>query len=140
MENIRRRKIPILVEIEHLIQSPVLGEITDDMLQTHIQAFVDSVFVNVPLIAEEGDFFNLVNPKVFMTKEQLDLFTFDKIPTDDASILADFERDGTDVKYLAYEKRCRELENEGCDRSDAQGIAGTEGLDPDFPQSKKTLG
>lgn len=139
MENIKRRTIPILIDVENLIQSPVLGEITDDMLQTHIQSFVDSVFVNVPLVEEEGDFFNLINPQVFITKEQLNLFAFEKIPTDDASILADFERDGTDIKYLAYEKRCRELENEGCDRSDAQGIAGEEGLDPDFPSPDSSI-
>lgn len=139
MENLNRRKIPILFELEHLIQSPVLGTITDEMLQSHIQTFFDNIFVRVPLFEEEGDFYNLINPQVFITKEQLSLFATDKIPTDDESILADFERDGTDIKYLDYEKRCRELENEGCDRSDAQCIAGAEGLDPDFPSPDSSI-
>ena len=52
------------------------------------------------------------------------------IPTDDASIIADFKIIGVQdyARWLPYERRVRELENEGLTRSDAQGVADAEGL------------
>ena len=134
MEN-TKRTVAIIIDVEHLKTSSVFGEITDELLREQLQGWVDSLFINTPIYEEHGDFYTASNPRVVLTQSELDTVYIvpeeDKIPTDDASILADFERDGTDVKYLAYEKRCRELENEGLTRSDAQGVASAEGLDPD---------
>lgn len=143
MANIKRT-VAIIVEVEHLKSSSVFGEITDEWLRESFQAWMDSVFVHTPIYEERGDFYTVSKPRIVLKQSELDTVCIvdeaDKLPTDDESILADFAKDGTPEKYLAYEKRCRELENEGCTRSDAQGIAGAEGLDPDFPQIGRSAG
>ncbi|RUP38916.1 MAG: hypothetical protein EKK63_11145 [Acinetobacter sp.] len=134
MEN-TKRTVAIIIDVEHLKTSSVFGEINDELLREQLQGWVDSLFIKTPIYEEHGDFYTASNPKVVLTQSELNTVYIipeeDQIPTDDASILADFERDGTDIKYLAYEKRCRQLENDGLTRSDAQGVAGAEGLDPD---------
>lgn len=109
MENTIKRTVAIVVEVEHLKNSSVFGEITDEMLREHLQAWVDSLFIKTPIYEERGDFFTASEPGIIMTQAQLDtLFIVaeeDKLPTDDETILADFAKDGTPVKYLAYEKR-----------------------------------
>ena len=143
MEN-TKRTVAIIIDVEHLKTSSVFGEITDELLREQLQGWVDSLFIKTPIYEEHGDFYTASNPKVVLKQSELDTVCIVdevvKLPTDDESILADFAKDGTDIKYLEYEKRCRELENEGCTRSDAQGIAGAEGLDPDFPQIGKSAG
>jgi hypothetical protein len=122
MENIINRQVTITFDLKHLINSPVLGEVTEEMLKEHIQTYFASVCVDVPIVEAEGDFFSITNPDVEIGEEN--------IPTDDESIVADLEREGIPLSYLPYEKRCRELENKGIPRSDAQGIAESEGLHP----------
>jgi len=143
MANIKRT-VAIIVEVEHLKNSSVFGEIPDEMLREHLQAWVDSLFVQTPIYEERGDFYTVSKPRIVLKQSELDTVCIvpeeDKLPTDDETILADFAKDGTPEKYLAYEKRCRELENEGCTRSDAQGIAVAEGFDPNFPQIGRNAG
>ena len=104
MEN-TKRTVAIIIDVEHLKTSSVFGEITDEILREHLQGWVDSLFINTPIYEEHGDFYTASNPRVVLTQSELDTVYIvpeeDKIQTDDASILADFERDGTDVKYLA---------------------------------------
>lgn len=131
----KKRKIIVMFDCEHLDESKILGKITDELLSGGIAEFFKLCFADVEMHPEEGDFYTIKNPVVITTQAQLDTVCLvhpdEMLPTDDESILADFSRDGTHPKFLQYEKRCRELENDGCTRSDAQGIASAEGLDPD---------
>lgn len=137
MSNLTTRKAVIVFDCNHLIKSSIFGEITEEMLRDYMNAFFKDVFVDYKLEEEQGDFYNMTNPKIIMTQEELDTVRLTpeeegyKLPTDDESILADFKKDGTDIKYLELEKRTRQLENEGLTRSDAQGVASAEGFDPD---------
>jgi hypothetical protein len=67
MSETTKRKILITFDCEHLLNSPVFGDITDEMLFEHIQAFLnvfEAFHVNAKLREEYGDFYNITNPVV----------------------------------------------------------------------------
>jgi hypothetical protein len=139
-----KRKIAVILTCEHLQNSPVFGDVTDEQIAEWIKEQLGVMLVDTDLHPAEGDIFKLSEPNVIMNQEQLStvfiIHPDDMLPTDDESLLADFARDNTDIKYLEYERRCRELENDGFTRGDAQGVAGAEGLDPDQALLNAKLG
>jgi len=120
----RQLKVTIEFDCECLETSPVLGKISDKTLSGAIEEFFKIYFTDAEMHPEEGDFYTLSNPVVASIEEDY------KYPLDDESILAEFKLTGvTDIEtWLPYEKRVRELQNEGMTRGDAQGVADMEGL------------
>lgn len=134
MSTLIKRKIAVILTCEHLTESPVFGEVTDEQIAEWIKEQLSIMLVDTDIHPAEGDIFKLSEPNVIMNQEQLDTVCIihpdDMIPTDDASILEYFSSCNIPVTLLEYERRCRELKNAGLTRSDAEGVAGAEGLHP----------
>lgn len=67
MANIKRTAT-IIVEVEHLKNSSVFGKITDDILREHLQAWVDSIFIETPIYEEHGDFYTVSKPTIVLNQ------------------------------------------------------------------------
>jgi len=72
MANLVKRQIAILVDCEHLVDSPVFGAITDEMIAERLKEQLTVMLVETDIYPEEGDVFKLSNPSVIMTQEHLD--------------------------------------------------------------------
>lgn len=135
MEDLRSQKVALVFDCTYFANSSVFGEVTPELLREHMMAYFEGIFVDIPLDDSRGDFYKVTSPEIIMTQKELESVYIipdaDKLPTDDESILADFEAEGVPVIYLELEKRTRQLENQGLTRSDAQGVASAEGFDPD---------
>lgn len=64
MSETTKRKILITFDCEHLLNSPVFGDVTDEMLSEHIRAFFEPFCIDAKLREEYGDFYNITNPVV----------------------------------------------------------------------------
>lgn len=137
MADLIKRKIAIIMDIEYVEDSPVFGKVTDEFLTEHVNEQLKGMFVSTDIHPEEGDLFRLTNASAILKQSYLDTVCLihpdDFQPTDEETVRAEFERDGTPLKYLAWEIAVRKLENEGLTRSDAQGALEVQYLDPDSP-------
>lgn len=116
-----KKQIIVKLDCEHIKDSPVFGEITSEMIVERLTEQLKLMLVETDIHPSEGDIFKLSNPSVSI--EAAELSQDDMIPTDDESILAYLKSQGMDESQLSYERYCRELENEGMTRSDAQSVA-----------------
>lgn len=116
-----KKQIIVKLDCEHIKDSPVFGEITPEMIVERLTEQLKLMLVETDIHPSEGDIFKLSNPSVSI--EAAELNQDDMIPTDDESILAYLKSQGMDESQLSYERYCRELENEGMTRSDAQSVA-----------------
>lgn len=111
------KKIVVNLDCEHIQDSPVFGKVTNESIVERLTEQLKLMLVDTEIHPSEGDIFKLSNPVVSI-EDAVEL-----IPTDDDSILKFLKSQGIDESQLSYEKYCRELENEGMTRSDAQGVA-----------------
>lgn len=64
MADLKKRKIVVEFDCEHLEDSPIFGNITDDFLKSNIEEFFKVYLADVDIHPDEGDFYKLVNPQV----------------------------------------------------------------------------
>lgn len=114
------RILTVRFRCKSLEESPVLGKISDEFLESVVLEFFKLYFTQSDEIKpEEGDFYSL-NPVSAMFEEMIptdresiiDALTIMKVPLTEQNILEEI--------------RTRELENEGLTRSDAQGVVDAE--------------
>ena len=71
MAHLKKRRIVVEFDCEHLENSPILGAINDDFLASSIEEFFKIYLADVDIHPDEGDFYKLLNPKVVF-KESYD--------------------------------------------------------------------
>lgn len=64
MADLKKRRITVEFDCEHLEHSPVLGAISEEFLAGSIEEFFKIYLADVDIHPEEGDFYKLGNPKV----------------------------------------------------------------------------
>jgi hypothetical protein len=74
MADLKKRRITVEFDCEHLENSPVLGVISEEFLAANIEEFFKIYFAGVDIHPDEGDFYKLDNPKVVF-KESYDQTT-----------------------------------------------------------------
>jgi len=114
------RVLTVRFRCKHLTESPVLGQITDTMLEVAALEFFKLYFADSDEInPEAGDFYTL-HPVSAMLE-----YT---VPTDRESVMDYLSLCNVplDEQNILEEIRTRELENEGMTRSDAQSVVDVE--------------
>ena len=70
MAELKKRRITIEFDCEHLETSIILGDISDDFLKDSIEEFFNLYLTDVSIYPEEGDFYKLTNPRVIFQENK----------------------------------------------------------------------
>lgn len=66
-----KRKIYVTLDLEHIQNSPVFGNITDELIAEHVAELFSILLVDIDIHPEEGDFFKVSNPVVTLEYPEL---------------------------------------------------------------------
>ena len=64
MDNLKKRRVTVEFDCEHLENSPIIGDITDEFIADCIKETCKLFFDGVEVSFEDGSFYKLRNPKV----------------------------------------------------------------------------